>query len=96
MIDYVCPNDGRKFFEAEAPVGVVIKTKCKTCKLIVEPVGKAGKVWHCTYECERCERKQHVENPKHERAVCVVCGTRTLRIIDEVRAVAPEAVLVRH
>jgi len=84
-VEYRCPTQGctEKFFEA-AP-GVVVKAKCRKCKSLVIPAAVQGAVLHRMYQCSGCKRKQTVDLPTNERTFCMVCGTPSLVIIDEVR-----------
>ncbi len=90
MVDYRCPTQGcgKKFFEGGP--GVVVKAKCRKCKKRVTPVAQEGSVLTRLYQCTGCRRKQTVDLPINERAYCMVCGTKTLQIIDEIR-ISPEA-----
>ena len=83
-LDYRCPTQGcrEKFFEG--PAGVVVQARCRKCKTTVIPAAQEGAVLHRVYRCGHCKRKQTVDLPKNERAYCMVCGTETLTIIDEV------------
>lgn len=91
MIEYRCATDGYKFFEAEAPVGVLIRSKCKRCRQTVTPVAVSGPVFQRTYRCSECNRVQQTECPVDQETYCIVCGTRTLETIDEVRPVREKA-----
>ena len=97
MIEYRCAQDGYKFFEAGAPVGVLIRSKCKRCGQIVTPVAESGPVFQRTYRCSECDRVQQTECPVDHETYCIVCGTKTLETIDEVRPVVQrETVRVRR
>ena len=85
MIEYKCATDGYKFFEADAPVGVLIRSRCKRCRQIVTPVAASGPVFQRTYRCSECDRVQQTECPVDTETYCIVCGTKTLETIDEVR-----------
>ncbi len=91
MIEYRCPNDRSLFFKAEGPVGTVVEVKCGSCKQLVRPTPVSGRVLHRTYECSECGRRQHCERPINDRTYCIICGTASLVIIDEVPARAPVA-----
>ena len=86
MIDYCCPECGRKLLEAAcSSIPVLVEIKCRACKAVVAPVprGRRPQPHHRTYRCSSCHREQHVERPVNERSYCVVCGTSTLVIIAE-------------
>lgn len=85
MIEYRCPNDGNLFFKADAPVGVGIETRCRKCKETVAPVAHSGAVFLRTCRCTTCKRTMTVTTPVDEPGHCMVCGTETLAIIEEVR-----------
>lgn len=84
-IEYRCPVDNKLLFKAAGPIGVAVEITCKGCRQIVTPVAKAGPVFQRTYRCKKCERVQHVDCPADEQSYCIVCGTKTLVIIDEIR-----------
>lgn len=86
MIDYRCPRCRKKFFEAEGPLDVRVVTVCKRCDgARVTPIADAGPVFQRTCRCEDCGRTQIIDCPVDESMVCMVCGTRTLVVVDEVR-----------
>ena len=85
MIEYRCPNDNALFFKADGPVGVKIEAKCRKCKALVQPIALAGPVFLRTCRCETCKRTQTITTPVDEPGFCIVCGTRTLTIIEEIR-----------
>ncbi len=89
MIEYRCPVDGKLAFKADAPVGVRIVTFCQRCKdnrrdPSIVAVPRAGPVFLRTCKCEKCNRTQTITTPVDEPGFCIVCGTRTLRIIEEI------------
>ena len=83
MIVYSCPECERTLLEADA--GVAIKIRCKRCRTFVQAVPSEGTVQRRFYQCSECDRRQDVERPVNDPAHCMVCGTPTLVIIDEVR-----------
>lgn len=85
MIEYRCPTDNALFFKAEGPIGVKIEAKCRRCREIVNPIAKAGPVFLRTCQCSKCHRTQTISTPVDEPGYCIVCGTRTLVIIEEIR-----------
>ena len=85
-IEYRCPLSNHLLFMASTPVGAVIEIKCR-CGQIVTPIAKSGPVFQRTYRCSECERIQQTECPVDEETYCIVCGTKTLETIDEVRPV---------
>ena len=89
MIEYRCPTDGALFFKAEAPLATTVQVKCGRCRELVQPVAREGSVLHRTYECSECGRTQHCEKPKNARSYCIVCGTPSLVITNEVPAREP-------
>lgn len=100
MIEYRCPIDGKLAFKAEAPVGVRIETFCQRCKSngrspSIVAVPKAGAVFLRTCKCTRCNRTQTITTPVDEPGYCIVCGTQSLTIIEEIGlpAEAPSKVL---
>ena len=86
-LDYRCPGCRRKQFEGSA--GVVVRMKCGKCKQIITPVAQQDAILHRVYQCTDCKRRQTVDLPKNERAYCIVCGTETLTIVEEVCLEAP-------
>ena len=98
MIEYRCPNDGKLFFKADGPIGVRVETKCRSCHETVIPIAKSGAVFLRTCQCSECKRTMTVTTPVDEPGHCMVCGTNTLVIIDEVRppAEAPVETAVKH
>jgi ribosomal protein S27E len=76
-LEYRCPQCGWLAFKAGAFVRTKIEIKCRGCGGLVEPVPQ-GRPRHVEYECTRCLRSMHVENPVSDRVYCVVCGTATL------------------
>ena len=96
MIAYRCPLSDHLLFMASAPVGAVVQIKCKGCGQIVTPIAKSGPVFQRTYKCTECERVQQTECPVDQETYCIVCGTKTLETIDEVRPVDREKAKVRR
>lgn len=86
-IEYRCPLSNHLLFMASAAVGVMVSIKCRGCGQTVTPVAKSGTVFQRTYQCSECDRVQQTECPVDEETYCIVCGTRTLETIDEVRPV---------
>ena len=82
-IEYRCPVSNHLLFKK---VGSVVSIKCR-CGQIVTPIAKSGTVFQRTYQCSVCERVQQTECPVDEETYCIVCGTKTLETIDEVRPV---------
>jgi hypothetical protein len=93
-VEYRCPTDGNLFFKAEGPIGVKVEVKCRKCREYVVPVAKTGPVFLRTCVCSGCKRTQTVTTPVDEPGFCMVCGTPTLVITEEIRppVEAPERV----
>jgi|GEM_PF-6707788 len=90
MLLYRCPIDRKELFRAEGPVGVRISIPCKQCKAdgrspYVTPVVDDGPVFQRTCRCTSCKRTQVIDCPVDDSMVCMVCGTRTLVVVEEVR-----------
>lgn len=88
MLDYRCPLCARLLMRADGHVPMRVEIKCRACKLAVQPVHRSAPL-HRTYECSRCERRQHVERPRWDRTFCIACGTTTLRAVAETEARTP-------
>jgi acetone carboxylase gamma subunit len=86
-IAYRCPISDHLLFMKD---GDVIRIKCK-CGQIVTPIAKSESVFQRTYRCTECERVQQTECPAETETYCIVCGTKTLETIDEVRPVREKA-----
>lgn len=82
-VEYRTPCCRQLVFKAEGVLAAGVESRCK-CGDFVRLVAKAARVLHRTYRCSDCGRTQHVENPKNDRSHCIVCGTPTLVIVDEV------------
>lgn len=86
MQPYRTPCCGKRVFDGQLLMGRV-EVKCPECGDVVEPEPESGeRPLHRTYRCtnDDCGRTLHVERPRDERSFCVVCGTETLAVVDEV------------
>lgn len=89
MIEYGCPDCGKRAFDAASVLPVRVEWICKTHgKVDVVPRHATVRIpAHRTLECSTCHRVQHVERPKNDKTYCVACGTATLVIVGELGAI---------